>query len=93
MTATLLNETRIGLTKLANEQGVAPATVWRWATRGIRGHVLETFSLGAKKLTTREAFLRWIAATNGEKVDSGQTPRDREQSITTAERELESMGV
>jgi len=93
MTATLFTELRISLNQLAHEQGVSLSTCWRWCLRGIRGHVLESFSLGGRKFTTREAFARWLARTNGERVVAGQTPRQRERAIDAAERRAEQLGV
>jgi hypothetical protein len=93
MTERLLRETRISLTKLAQEQGVSIPTVWRWSQRGNRGHVLETLSVGGRKFTTREAFSRWISRINGEPVVLGETPRQRERSIERAEQRAAAMGV
>ena len=87
----LLAETRITFTQLAQEQDVSVPTIWRFAGRGIRGHVLESFNLGVKRFTTREAFSRWMAAINGtptnipsfqvrqgDKVEVRETRRGRE---------------
>lgn len=71
MTATLLTETRISLSDLADREGVHRVTVDRWCTRGIRGHKLASFALGHKKFTTLPAFERWMAAINGEPVAVG----------------------
>jgi hypothetical protein len=93
MSAELLSEARISLTALAREQRVAVSTVWRWALRGVRGHRLECIHLGGRRYTTREAFARFIARTNGERVVSGQTPRQREAAIRAADRELDTIGA
>lgn len=92
MTDQLLLETRISLTKLAQEQGVSVPTSWRWAQRGIGGHILETMSVGGRKFTTREAFQRWIAAINGE-PNHLETPRQREAAINRAEKRAVQLGV
>jgi hypothetical protein len=92
MSADLLSETRISLTQLAREQNVAVSTCWRWCLRGIRGHQLESFSLGGRKFTTCEAFARFVARTNGERV-TNETPRQRERAIREAERRAEQLGV
>jgi hypothetical protein len=93
MIEALLAETRLSLTLLAREQSVSVPTAWRWTLRGIKGYVLESFSLGGRKYTTREAFARWVAATNGEKVAGGQTPQQRKASVDRAEKELAEMGI
>lgn len=60
----LLTEQRISLTQLAHEQDVSLTTAWRWVQAGRRGHRLESFHVGGRKYTTREAFARWVKATN-----------------------------
>lgn len=40
------------------------STVWRWAQRGVGGIKLETVKVGGKKLTSRQALSRFIAATS-----------------------------
>ncbi len=96
MMSTLLAEQRLSLTELAREQGVAVPTVWRWAQRGIRGVRLETFHVGCRRYTSREAFTRWIDATQVEQpvaAPASRTSRQREAAIRQAERELERAGV
>lgn len=93
MTEQLLRETRISLTLLAQEQNVSVPTGWRWTQRGVKGHVLASFSCGGRKFTTREAFARWICAINGERAASGETPRERERSNEHAERRAKELGV
>lgn len=73
MTERLLNETRISLIQLAREQNVSVPTAWRWCHTGIRNCVLESFTCGGRRYSTRESFLRWIAALNGETICS-ETP-------------------
>jgi hypothetical protein len=92
MTEHLLHETRLALTLLAREQNKSIPTCWRWTSRGVKGHVLESFSCGGRRYTTREAFSRWIAALNGEPIRS-QTPRQRQQQIERAEQAAEELGL
>lgn len=40
------------------------ATVWRWVGHGCRGHQLETAVVAGRRVTTRGAIERFIAATN-----------------------------
>jgi hypothetical protein len=92
----LLNERRLNLSQLAREQNISVCTAWRWASRGVRGVRLETFHVGGKRFTTREAFARWVAATQAEPdapVPAARTSRQREAAITAAERELSKAGV
>jgi hypothetical protein len=93
MSVDLLAEHRLSLTELSKQQRIAVSTIWRWAIRGIRGHRLECFSLGGRRYTTHEAFARFVARTNGEKVVNGQLPRQREAAIREAERDLDRLGA
>ncbi len=88
----LLNEARISFSALAKRENVNLSTVWRWALRGIRGHRLECISIGCRRFTSREAFERWVAATNGEPVRT-ETRRQRERAIDRAEKRAEELGV
>lgn len=62
--SSLLNESRISLTKLAKELGVHASTVWRWSLRGVGGNRLEHYTLGGRRYTSREAFDRFVARSN-----------------------------
>jgi hypothetical protein len=92
----LLAEHRLSVTDLAHREAVAPSTVWRWALRGCRGARLETFSVGAKRFTTLEAFARFVdattAAANGEAVQS-RTNCQRAASVRRAEEALAEAGI
>ena len=92
MTEKLLSETRISFATLAREQDVSLPTVWRWSQRGIRGFVLESFNLGAKKFTTREAFQRWVSLTNGEPVQP-RSSRQRAADQSRAKAALAAAGI
>lgn len=92
MTTALLNETRISLNQLARQQGVSLSTAWRWCLRGIRGHVLESFSIGGRKYTTTEAYERWVALTNGEPLPV-ETNRQAEARQRSARKELAAAGM
>ena len=95
--ADLLNEHRLALAELARQEGVNVCTVWRWAKRGAKGCVLETFSVGAKRYTTREAHARFAAgctaAALGHAAPAHRTNRQREAAIRKAEAELSRAGV
>ena len=47
---------------------------------------------GGRKYTTRESFLRWIAAINGEAIRS-ETPRQSQRQLERAEQRAEELGV
>lgn len=67
-------------------------TIRRWADRGHRGVVLESWRVGNKRVTTIEAIDRFIAATS-EKAN----PRPSTPVLTTshqlAESQLDELGV
>ena len=86
MSVDLLSESRLSLTELAKQQRIAVSTCWRWAIRGIRGHRLECFSLGGRRYTTREAFQRFVARTNDERLPATETPRQDHAEIDVEER-------
>jgi len=72
---------------------LTPATVYRWASRGIEGVVLETVRVGGVRMSSREAVKRFIDRR------SGTPASERSEPARTAEREsrtntiLESRGL
>ncbi len=40
------------------------ATVWRWATRGVRGVRLQTWTVGGRRFTTIDALDQFIQSLN-----------------------------
>ena len=93
MTEKLLLEARVSLSDLAGEQRVSAPTAWRWCLRGVKGHVLESFSVGGRRYTTREAFVRWLCQINGEQVEVTETIQQRERVIAAAEREVDRLSI
>jgi hypothetical protein len=43
----------------------SPATLWRWAFRGVDGVKLQSFKIGGRRYTTAEALDRFVACLNG----------------------------
>ncbi len=39
-----------------------PSTIWRWSVKGSQGVRLQTWMIGGRRLTTREAVEEFIAA-------------------------------
>jgi hypothetical protein len=67
-----LNETVVGfaeaarrLPRLRRDRPVNPATLWRWASSGLRGVRLETCRIGGTRCTSLEALARFFAALEG----------------------------
>jgi hypothetical protein len=69
--------------------------VYRWASKGLKGHVLETVVIAGSRCTTSEAVDRWIAvltaSANGEQLPS-RTPLRRQKEHQRANQNLEKSG-
>jgi hypothetical protein len=93
-----LTETIVGLAELPkrlnlrrNGRPLSPVTVWRWATYGLRNVKLETIKLGGRRITSVEAFQRFIAATNGQPPPTQSTSNKEHQREIEAQ--LDQLGV
>jgi hypothetical protein len=51
----------------------SPATLWRWAAKGVDGVQLETFKIGGRRYTTAEALERFVARLSASRP-SGTPP-------------------
>lgn len=75
----------------------ASSTLFRWASRGIRGVRLETCLIGGVRYTSREAIQRFVDATTcageGQPDAMSQTRRAREADVRRDERYLASEGI
>lgn len=89
-----LNEHRLTLAELARREGVSVCTVWRWAQRGARGAKLETFAVGGRRYTSREAHERFVRGCSAaiQPPTQFRSNRQRETAISRAERELKTAG-
>ena len=75
-------------------KGVSTATLARWIQGGIKGVKLETIVIGHRRLTSREAIQRFIAAQNSdEKVAPTVTAEQRRRQAMAAQHELERAGI
>ena len=94
----ILNETAIAISDAPRHIAGRPhiATVWRWRTHGIGGTRLESFTVGGRVFTSKEAITRFIerttAARNGQPADA-KPSRKRQAAIERAERELDKAGI
>jgi len=71
-------------------RGVSLSCVWRWVTRGRRGHRLETILVGGRRYSSEEAVMRFIRALNPEQPSrQGDVASDQDDAI---EKELEANG-
>ncbi len=80
-------QTRIPLSMLAHQEGVALSTAWRWVLRGIRGHRLSTIVVGGRRYTTQNYYQLWLAKING--VDSALDSTTDEQRLSCSPSERE----
>jgi hypothetical protein len=89
-----LNETLVSLTEASKILPGRPccSSLWRWYARGVRGVRLETLVVAGRRFTSREAIERFVAATtaaaNGDPPPV-RTPRQREQAIERAVKDLQ----
>lgn len=80
--------------KVLKHHGRPPhiSTLYRWATRGIRGVRLETLLIGGARCTTRQAIYRFIERTN-EVEGKPVAAASRRHSLDAAEDELNRAGM
>jgi len=77
-------------------QGKKPhvSTLFRWASRGVRGVRLETIRVGGTICTSTEALQRFCnALTEPDWPPPGRTNRQRQAAIDRANRELDEAGI
>ena len=89
-------ETLLGVTEAA---GILPAsrggkrihisTLHRWASRGLRGVVLETIRVGGRRYTSTEALQRFFDRLS---TGAGSAPAEVSGAVIAAEKELERRG-
>ena len=94
------NETPIKASRLATKIGARAVTVNRWILRGLKvrgrkGRVkLEGERIGARYVTTLEAFERFRRATNPDhETPTIRSPRARKSADDEAGRRLEKLGI
>lgn len=110
---TILNDERLlTLTEAAktlprlNGKRIATTTLWRWATKGLRGVKLETRRLGRRVVTSVDALERFSAALAAlppetrprfqqrrENAPRPRTERERARAMAQAEAVLDAAGI
>lgn len=69
------------------------ATVWRWATRGVRGIKLRTWLSGGTRVTTPAALEEFLQRLNADlPADEGEAAADLARRAKEAGKALEAMG-
>jgi len=66
------------------------AVIFRWASRGCRGVVLESIRIGGGKFTSLQAIQRWLDALNSLEHEQPQSIKSENQRIAD---QLTAMGV
>jgi hypothetical protein len=81
------------LPRLRNGRPVSPATLWRWASHGLRGVRLETVRVGGTCCTSLEALRRFFERIG---LSAGDRPSAPQLSTRRAEAggaELDRLGI
>jgi hypothetical protein len=71
------------------------ATMFRWATIGLRGVVLETVQVGGTRCTSRAALERFFAALTAQATGNSipARPQPQRPEVKAAERVLDAAGI
>lgn len=69
---------------------ISPATIWRWATIGVRGVRLETALQGGRPVTSAEAVQRFFCALNDRPPPAHPNRTKRDDEV---EAELSRRGI
>jgi hypothetical protein len=70
-------------------------TLMRWAIKGVGpNHIkLETWKVGGRRYTTREAIDRFVARLSGTAAEAAVLSGRRAESVARDERELDADGI
>ncbi len=68
------------------------STVYRWATKGVRGRVLETVRVGGVRYTTVEALERFLSAPTLVNLEAPKSAT-LDDELTAIQRQLDDAGV
>src|SRR5262245_65019394 len=79
------------LPRLTRDRPVSPATLWRWAHRGVRGVRLETWRLGGRTVTSVEALRRFLVALSNPARRAGSGADPSQQAAVEAQ--LDALGI
>ncbi|MBW3600187.1 MAG: DUF1580 domain-containing protein [Planctomycetes bacterium] len=90
--ALAINETPAYVQRLTGRRP-GLSTCWRWVLRGSGGTKLDSFLLGGRRYTTKEAVARFFARESRSDPAPVRTPKQRERAISAAERELAEAGI
>lgn len=70
------------------------ATVWRWATRGVRGIRLATVIIGGRRMVTPQALEDFLQRLNADQpIDESETNDDVARRAKAAKQGLAAFGI
>jgi hypothetical protein len=72
---------------------LAPQTVYRWSSPGVRGVRLQTVRVGGVRCTTRTWLWDFFRSLGGEELPAAQGAKGSDSAHTRAESELDALGV
>ena len=92
VTGRLIDEGLVSVVKAARDAGISISskTALRWCLAGVRGIRLESVKVGGRRMTSRAALRRFVAATQGHPASQQPIPCF---DASTAERVLESFDL
>ena len=79
-----LGDTPKHLPRRPSGKTIHKSTAHRWASRGVRGIVLETIKIGGTIYTSKEAIQRWVKATWPAVKKTPRAAEQRSSSSTKA---------
>jgi len=69
------------------------ATIYRWASRGLRGHRLESLQLGGTRVTSEAALLRFFESLTENNVNNRPHTHRRHEELDRIDRQLDAAGL
>lgn len=97
--AATIPEGAVPINQFARDVGVDVSTVWRWTTKGVRGHVLHAWVKGGRRFITPADWRQFDSALNSPTRGPAPAPASkarqstRRAEIASARRELHSAGI
>jgi hypothetical protein len=64
----------------------SPATMWRWALRGVDGVKLETFKIGGRRYTTPDSVEKFVSRLNSPRAANepqASSLRERQKDLAS----------
>jgi hypothetical protein len=81
------------LPRLRDDRPVSVTTVWRWATKGLRGKRLETAMVGGVRVTSDAALREFFASLSDRGPRAHNPARVRSRRDREVSRELDRLGL